>query len=145
MTADFGNGNSFTLKPPPDGLSEFKVETANYSAEYGRSGGAVINAVTKSGQNRFFGDVWEYNRNAYFDAEDYFLKQARLRRPKYNRNQFGFSLGGPITIPRLYQARIGPSSSSTTKARGFVRDRPIPRPCLPRSSGARASPTTPTS
>ncbi|MBB5330300.1 hypothetical protein [Tunturiibacter gelidoferens] len=53
MTADFGNGNSFTLKPPPDGLSEFKVETANYSAEYGRSGGAVINAVTKSGQNRF--------------------------------------------------------------------------------------------
>jgi hypothetical protein len=105
MTADFGNGNSFTLKPPPDGLSEFKVETANYSAEYGRSGGAVINAVTKSGQNRFFGDVWEYNRNAYFDAEDYFLKQAGLRRPKYNRNQFGFSLGGPVTIPRLYQGK----------------------------------------
>jgi hypothetical protein len=83
----------------------FKVETANYSAEYGRSGGAIINAVTKSGQNRFFGDVWEYNRNAYFDAEDYFLKQAGLRRPKYNRNQFGFSLGGPITIPRLYQGK----------------------------------------
>jgi hypothetical protein len=96
MTADFGNGNSFTLKPPPDGLAEFKVETANYSAEYGRSGGAIINAVTKSGQNTFFGDMWEYNRNAFFDAEDYFLKQAGLRRPKYNRNQFGASLGGPI-------------------------------------------------
>jgi Carboxypeptidase regulatory-like domain/TonB dependent receptor/TonB-dependent Receptor Plug Domain len=105
MTADFGNGNSFTLKPPPDGLSEFKVETANYSAEYGRSGGAVINAVTKSGQNSFFGDVWEYNRNAYFDAEDYFLKKAGLRRPKYNRNQFGFSLGGPVVIPRLYSGK----------------------------------------
>ena len=96
MTADFGNGNSFTLKPPPDGLAEFKVETANYSAEYGRSGGAVINAVTKSGQNTFFGDVWEYNRNAYFDAEDFFLKRAGLSRPKYNRHQFGFSFGGPI-------------------------------------------------
>ena len=77
-------------------LPSSRVETANYSAEYGRSGGAVINAVTKSGQNTFFGDVWEYNRNAFFDAEDYFLKQAKLRRPKYNRNQFGFSLGGPI-------------------------------------------------
>lgn len=102
MTADFGNGNSFTLKPPPDGLAEFKVETANYSAEYGRSGGAVINAVTKSGQNSFFGDIWEYNRNAYFDAEDYFLKQAGQRRPKYNRNQFGGSIGGPLSIPHLY-------------------------------------------
>ena len=105
MTADFGNGNSFTLKPPPDGLAEFKVETANYSAEYGRSGGAVINAVTKSGQNTFFGDVWEYNRNAFFDAEDYFLKSAQQPRPKYNRNQFGFSLGGPVTIPHLYNGR----------------------------------------
>src|SRR6266702_875012 len=105
MTADFGNGNSFTLKPPPDGLAEFKVETANYSAEYGRSGGAVINAVTKSGQNTFFGDVWEYNRNAYFDAVDYFLKKANQPRPKYNRNQFGFSLGGPITIPYAYSGK----------------------------------------
>lgn len=102
MTADFGNGNSYTLLPPPDALQEFKVETGNYSAEYGRSGGAVINAVTKSGQNRFFGDIWEYNRNAYFDAEDYFLKKSGLPRPRYNRNQFGASIGGPLTIPHLY-------------------------------------------
>src|SRR6185312_13439481 len=93
MTADFGNGNSYTLLPPPDGLAEFKVETGDYSAEYGRSGGAVINAVTKSGQNTFFGDIWEFNRNAYFDANDYFLKRAHQPRPKFNRNQIGFSLG----------------------------------------------------
>jgi len=105
MTADFGNGNSFTLLPPPDALQEFKVETGNYSAEYGRSGGAVINAVTKSGQNTFFGDIWEYNRNAYFDAEDYFLKKAGLARPRYNRNQFGGSIGGPVTIPHLYDGK----------------------------------------
>jgi hypothetical protein len=105
MTADFGNGNSFTLLPPPDALQEFKVETGNYSAEYGRSGGAVINAVTKSGQNTFFGDIWEYNRNAYLDAEDYFLKKAGLARPRYNRNQFGASIGGPLTIPHVYSGR----------------------------------------
>jgi hypothetical protein len=105
MTADFGNGNSFTLLPPPDALQEFKVETSNYSAEYGRSGGAVINAVTKSGQNSFFGDIWEYNRNAYFDAEDYFLKKAGLARPRYNRNQFGGSIGGPVSIPHLYSGK----------------------------------------
>ncbi|HEY4379421.1 MAG TPA: TonB-dependent receptor [Acidobacteriaceae bacterium] len=105
MTADFGNGNSYTLLPPPDALHEFKVETGNYSAEYGRSGGAVINAVTRSGQNSFFGDIWEYNRNAYFDAEDYFLKKAGLARPRYNRNQFGASIGGPLTVPHLYSGR----------------------------------------
>lgn len=102
MTADFGNGNSYTLLPPPDALQEFKVETGNYSAEYGRSGGAVINAVTKSGRNSFFGDIWEYNRNAYFDAEDYFLKKAGQKRPGYNRNQFGATIGGPVMIPHLY-------------------------------------------
>jgi hypothetical protein len=102
MSSDFGNGNSFTLLPPPDALQEFKVETGNYSAEYGRSGGAVINAVTRSGQNRIFGDIWEYNRNAYFDAEDYFLKKGGLKRPQFNRNQFGGSIGGPVTIPHLY-------------------------------------------
>jgi len=101
MTADFGNGNSYTLLPPPDGLAEFKVETGNYSAEYGRSGGAVINAVTKSGQNSLFGDLWEFNRNRYFDANDYFLKRANQPRPKFNRNQFGFSLGGPVVLPHF--------------------------------------------
>jgi len=101
MTADFGNGNSYTLLPPPDGLAEFKIETGNYSAEYGRSGGAVINAVTKSGQNTLYGDVWEFNRNAYFDANDYFLKRAQQPRPKFNRNQFGFSLGGPVMLPHF--------------------------------------------
>ena len=95
-TADFGNGTSYAIKPPPDALAEFKVETANYSAEYGRSGGAVLNAVTKSGQNEFFGDLWEFNRNSFFDANDFFLNHADQPRPTYNRNQFGGSLGGPI-------------------------------------------------
>ena len=101
-TADFGNGTSYALKPPPEALAEFRVETANYSAEYGRSGGAVINAVTKSGGNRLFGSVWEYLRNSDLDANDYFLNRARVARPEYRRNQFGFALGGPVVIPHLY-------------------------------------------
>jgi hypothetical protein len=101
MTADFGNGNSFTLLPPPDGLAEFKVETGDYSAEYGRSGGAIINAVTHSGQNTLFGDLWYFNRNRFFDSNDYFLKRAGQPRPKFNRNQFGFSLGGPVMLPHF--------------------------------------------
>ncbi len=101
-TADWGNGTSYAIKPPPDALAEFKVETANYSAEYGRSGGAVVNAVTRSGQNRFYGDVWEYNRNSFFDANDYFLNAAHQPRPDYNRNQYGFSLGGPILHDKTF-------------------------------------------
>lgn len=101
MTVDFGNGNSFTLLPPPDGLAEFKVETGDYSAEYGRSGGAIINAVTKSGQNTLFGDLWYFNRNRFFDSNDYFLKRAGQQRPEFNRNQFGISLGGPVMLPHF--------------------------------------------
>lgn len=101
-TADWGNGTSYAIKPPPDALAEFKVETANYSAEYGRSGGAVLNAVTRSGQNRFYGDAWEYNRNSFFDSNDYFLNYAHQPRPAYNRNQYGFSLGGPIRHDKTF-------------------------------------------
>ncbi len=102
LQSDFGDGNAFTILPPPEGLAEFKVETGDYSAEYGRSGGAIVNAVTKSGQNTFFGDIWEFNRNSFFDANDFFLKRAGQPRPPYSRNQFGFSLGGPVNIPHLY-------------------------------------------
>ena len=95
-------GTSYAVKPPPDGLSEFRLETANYSAEYGRSGGAVLNAATRSGQSRFYGDIWEYNRNSFFDANDYFLKLADKPKPDYSRNQYGFSLGGPIYHNRTF-------------------------------------------
>jgi Carboxypeptidase regulatory-like domain/TonB dependent receptor/TonB-dependent Receptor Plug Domain len=100
--ADFGNGTSYALKPPPEALAEFRVETANYSAEYGRSGGAVINAVTRSGGNSLFGNVWEYLRNSGLDANDYFLNRGGVARPEYRRNQFGFALGGPVYLPHIY-------------------------------------------
>lgn len=78
-----------------DAIAEFKVQTSNYSAEFGRSGGAVINASTKSGTNRFHGSAWEFLRNDALDARQYFEAPTDPKAP-YKQNQFGVTLGGPI-------------------------------------------------
>ena len=95
---DFMNGASYSVRPPPDALSEFKVETSNYSAEFGHSAGAVLNASIKSGTNQIHGSAWEYVRNTIFDAKDW----TALTIPKYNENQFGATLGFPILRNKLF-------------------------------------------
>ena len=65
---DFLNGASFVVKPPPDALAEFKVQTSNYDAQFGHSAGGVINASIKSGSNNLHGNLWEYWRNDSLDA-----------------------------------------------------------------------------
>jgi hypothetical protein len=65
---DFLNGSSFVMRPPPDALSEFNLQTSNFSAEFGHSAGAVMSASIKSGTNQIHGDVWEYVRNTDLDA-----------------------------------------------------------------------------
>ncbi|ADW71107.1 carboxypeptidase-like regulatory domain-containing protein [Granulicella tundricola] len=87
--------------PFPDALQEFSVQTANYSTRYGGSAGAVINAITKSGNNGFHGDAFEFVRNAVFNARNYFA----TTRDQLKRNQFGGTIGGPIMIPHLYDGR----------------------------------------
>ncbi len=77
---DFQNGASYNVKPPPDALAEFKIDTSNYSAEFGHSAGAVLSASIKSGTNQFHGDVWEYVRNTKLDAADW--DSARRRRSR---------------------------------------------------------------
>ena len=71
-TVDFLNGTNFVVLPPVDAIEEFKVQTTDFSAEFGRSGAAVLNATIKSGTNAFHGAGWEFFRNANLDAADYF-------------------------------------------------------------------------
>ena len=100
---DQGSGsNSLMLYPSIDSISEFRISTSNYSAEYGKSGGANVEVVTKSGTNKFHGDLFEFLRNDALDANDWFLNQAGQPRQPLKRNNFGFTIGGPLYIPGHY-------------------------------------------
>lgn len=89
------------MRPSLEAISEFKVQTSNYSAEYGASAGAVVNVVTKSGTNELHGSAFEFARNNHFDARDYFLP-ATAAQPLYIQHQFGGSLGGPAIKNRAW-------------------------------------------
>src|SRR6267154_4295837 len=97
-----GNISGGIPVPNPDSIQEFKVQTGQYDASYGRNAGANVDVVTKSGTNAFHGDVWEYFRNTALNANDYFVKQSEAvtgqpnKAPVLNQNQFGFTLGGPV-------------------------------------------------
>jgi hypothetical protein len=88
------------VQPSPDALAEFKVITSNYSAEYGRVGGAVINAVTRSGTNQFHGTVYEFLRNTSLNAKGF--QFAPAPKPTLQRNQFGATIGGPFIKNRVF-------------------------------------------
>ncbi len=81
-TVDFLNGAAYVNLPPPDAIQEFKVQTSNFSAEFGRAGGAVVNATVKSGTNRIHGTLWEFLRNDKFDAADEY-EDPWLPGPRY--------------------------------------------------------------
>ncbi len=82
----------FALAPPPDAVQEFKIQTNIYSAVFGKTAGSTMNTITKSGTNEFHGDAYEFLRNDKLDARNFFADA----RPKFRRNQFGATLGGPI-------------------------------------------------
>jgi hypothetical protein len=87
--------SSQVVQVSPDAIAEFKVQTNTYSAEFGRSGGAVINASYRSGTNQYHGNLWEYNRNTALNAVGFFKPVGGVK-PPLIRNQFGFTFGGPI-------------------------------------------------
>jgi hypothetical protein len=99
---DFLNGTAYAVRPPVDAIQEFKVETNNYSAESGRSAGAVLNATIKSGSNQFHGNAWEFVRNDKFDAANFFENAGGLAKGEYRQNQFGFTFGGPIRKEKTF-------------------------------------------
>ncbi|MGI4758440.1 MAG: carboxypeptidase regulatory-like domain-containing protein [Janthinobacterium lividum] len=92
-TSNQGFANE-VVQPPPDAIAEFRVETNNASAQYGRSGGASIISSLRSGTNQFHGNVWEFFRNTVLNANGYYTTAAG--KPRLNRNQYGFTFGGPI-------------------------------------------------
>jgi Carboxypeptidase regulatory-like domain/TonB-dependent Receptor Plug Domain len=99
---DFLNGTNFVVLPPPDAISEFKVQTSDYSAELGRAAGAVLNATVKSGTNSIHGAVWEFFRNDVLDAADWFEDNAGIKKGELRWNQFGASIGGPIIKNKIF-------------------------------------------
>lgn len=94
--------SSQVVQASPDAIAEFKVITSNYSAEYGRVGGAVINAVMKSGTNQFHGTAYEFLRNTSLNATGFLFSPAVFVKPTLQRNQFGASIGGPLIKNRLF-------------------------------------------
>lgn len=100
--------------PNPDALAEFSVETNNFDARYGGSGGAVVNIVTKSGTNRLHGSLFEYLRNGSLNATNFFASQ----KDALKRNQFGGSIGGPILHDKLFYfgSYQGTTIASTSNA-----------------------------
>jgi len=101
-TVDFLNGTNFVVLPAVDAIQEFKVQTADFSAELGRSAGAVINATIKSGTNQFHGALWEFFRNDKLDAADYFEDAQHIPKGELRQNQFGFDFGGPIIKNKIF-------------------------------------------
>ena len=93
--------SSQVVQVSPDAVAEFKVQTNTYSAEFGRSGGAVINAAYRSGTNQVHGSLWEFHRNAVLNAVGFFKPVSGVK-PPLIRNQFGLALGGPIVKDRTF-------------------------------------------
>ena len=98
--------NQLVIRPSVDAIEEFKIQTSSYSAEFGKGAGGQINVVTRGGTNQFHGTLFEFNRNNAVQARNLFdrnsnfrTKDGRFKAPPYNQNQYGFTLGGPVTVP----------------------------------------------
>src|SRR5262249_26368402 len=92
--------NSLNYMPIVDSLAEFQVQTSLVTAEYGRASGAQVNGVTKSGTNAWHGSAWEFLRNGVLDARPFNSVDSEL--PKFQRNQFGGTVGAPIRHNKLF-------------------------------------------
>ncbi|MGA8596246.1 MAG: TonB-dependent receptor [Bryobacteraceae bacterium] len=94
--------SSQVVQPSPDALAEFKVITSNFSAEYGRVGGGVVNAALRSGTNEFHGTAYDFLRNTDLNAVGFTFSPAVFQKPTLQRNQFGFAIGGPFIKDKLF-------------------------------------------
>jgi hypothetical protein len=130
-TVDFLNGTNFVVLPPVDAVQEFKVQTSGFSAEYGRSGAAVLNATIKSGTNELHGTAWEFFRNDVLDAANTFENSTNVKKGALRQNQFGVSAGGPIIKNKIF---IFGDYEGLRRVQGTVLNGQVPT-ALERSSG----------
>src|SRR5262245_57337391 len=100
--SSFRGENVQVIQPSIEALQEFKIQTNAYSAEFGRSSGAVVNAAIKSGSNAIRGSVYEFLRNDALDANNFFSNAFGAPKPVRKRNQFGGAIGGPIKENKLF-------------------------------------------
>jgi Carboxypeptidase regulatory-like domain len=99
---DRGCGGCYMVLPSQDSIAEFQTLQSNYQPDYGIGSGGTITMVIKSGTRRYHGEVYEYNRNTAYNANDYFNKQAGRSRPEFMLNEPGGNIGGPVFIPHVY-------------------------------------------
>lgn len=97
--------NEYSVSPNVDAVEEFRVQTNAFSAEFGLTGGGVINLVTKGGTNQVRGTLYEFVRNNAFDANSWQRNRSGLSKPPLRYNQYGFTVGGPVVLPKVYEGR----------------------------------------
>jgi outer membrane receptor protein involved in Fe transport len=100
-----GDFNGVAFSPPPDSVQEFRVETNSFSAEFGRTGGGAVNIVTKSGGNKYHGTLYYYLQNDFLNANSFVNNRFGTPRPVLRRHQYGLTVGGPVSIPKLYNGK----------------------------------------
>ena len=107
--------NQITFQPSINTVQEFKADNSTFSAEYGRNSGAIVNIATRSGGNDYHGELFEFLRNDAFDARNFF---ERTTQPApFKRNQFGFNIGGPLSLPHFGEG--GPGLAYNGKNKTF--------------------------
>jgi Carboxypeptidase regulatory-like domain len=99
---DNGSNTTLNVYPNIEAISEFKVLTSNYGAQYGKNGSGTVEVETKSGTNQFHGSAFEYVRNQDFNANSWQNNGTGIPRPDYKKNDFGYTIGGPVFIPKVY-------------------------------------------
>jgi len=131
---DRGANLTLYVYPSPDAIAQFKTLRGQYSAQFGRNASGQIDVVTKSGSNRIHGSAYEYLRNDFFDANGYANDYLGTHIGAYRYNVFGFQLGGPVVIPKIYHGRDRTFFSISEEWQRIIENLPNTSALVPQAS-----------